>query len=67
MSDEFGFLTTTPGTQISWEVKRRDRPCLRCRLHLWLPPRRWGAWRAHWGCAKPVPLEHLKELKFDGG
>jgi hypothetical protein len=51
------FLTTTPGTQMSWEAKRRERPCWRCRLHLWFPPRRYGSWRAHWGCSRPYPIE----------
>jgi hypothetical protein len=50
------FLTTTPGTQISFETEARDGPCWRCRLHLWMPPRRYGAWRTHWGCGKPSGL-----------
>jgi hypothetical protein len=42
MPDEF--LTTIPGTQMSWEIEQR-RPCWRCRWHL-----RWPPWRKHWGC-----------------
>lgn len=51
MSD---YLPTTPGTQMSWSVRMRRRPCWRCRLHL-----RWPPWRKHWQCRPIRTLTYL--------
>jgi hypothetical protein len=55
----FEYLPTVPATQIEFSAGKRARPCWRCRCHLRFPPRRYGRWRTHWGCGKPVALTHL--------
>ena len=43
MADEF--MQTTPGTQMSWEVKLRPRGCWKCKLR-----RLAGMGYKHWNC-----------------
>jgi hypothetical protein len=49
------YLPTEPGTRISFEATRRDRPCWRCRFHL-----RWPPWRKHWNCTFGPMLQYVK-------